>query len=105
MQSHLRFLTNQTFMAKPKNKASENDRIAEQLVTLIAADLSKNIDSIISNARTNNSARFSISCKVNDLNAVPEVFATIAWAKHYKAKSEAILEDPNQSALALGDAA
>jgi hypothetical protein len=91
-------------MAKTKNKTSTdtNERIAQRLIELITEDLNEGIDSIISNAATRNSARFTIMAKVNDLDGTPECFIDIKWAKRFNIKSESVLDDPNQDELFKG---
>lgn len=87
-------------MAKAKSKPNDShERIAKRLVELITEDLDESIDSIISNAATRNSARFTIMGKINDLDGSPECHVETKWAKRFSVKSEAILEDLNQPEL------
>ena len=87
-------------MAKAKVKSDDSrERIAKRLVELITEDLDESIDSIISNAATRNSARFTIKGKVNDLDGQPECHVETTWAKRFSVKSESVLEDPNQPEL------
>jgi hypothetical protein len=88
-------------MAKAKSKNNDNDRIAERLVQLIKDELTKSIDSIVLNASAKNTARFTIACRLTDLDGATGVHAKIDWVKRFQAKAEAILDDPNQENLPL----